>query len=349
MWDRFLRIFALTAISALAIVAATIALIDPLAVSPLRIVSDEVLPQTNRRYLLPAIVRSGRFDGYIVGNSTVHSLDPLRLADQLGGTFANLALHGGTPHEQAQVVRLIGAQPRVRTILWGLDSRWCQSAHPDRYNSATEFPEWLYDQNRLNDALFSFNIGTLDLVGRKLERWLWPQGARVRPDGFQNELPPDSIFDVSKARARLYGAEPPRKLLPEQSAAPPEKSAVLGAQLPSVAILRDALSKTPESARIMLVFMPAHANALPLPGSPEDGALQTCKAAIVASVERPGDWVIDAMWRSAWAVDDYNYWDLIHFRDRLAEALISGIGEAVKGDSTSAQSPLRVLKKGAQW
>src|SRR5258708_7360255 len=108
MWKRFVGVFALTALSGLAIVAAAIALIDPLAVSPLRIVSDKILPQTNRRYLLPAIVRSSRFDSYVVGTSTVHSLNPLLVADRLGGTFANLALHGGTPYEQAQVVRLIG-------------------------------------------------------------------------------------------------------------------------------------------------------------------------------------------------------------------------------------------------
>ena len=304
MWQRFIGFFAATVLAALTISAAAIALIDPLAVSPLRIVSDEFLPQTNRRYLVPAIVRSGRYDGFLVGTSTVHSLDPLRVADRLGGTFANLALHGATLHEQAQVVRLIGRRPTVRSIFWGLDSEWCRSAPADRYNPATEFPEWLYDENRWNDVLYSFNLGALNLVLRKVGRLLRPRAKTIRPDGFQHLLPPDTTFDIAKAQKSIYGGAPPRKLLPMQSL-PPKATAALDAPFPGVAILDDALATIPATTRVILVLMPRHASALPPPGSSEDAVLQTCKAAIAASAERRGDWVIDTMWHSAWTVDDY--------------------------------------------
>src|SRR5262249_23842459 len=157
-------------------------------------------PQTKRRYQLPALVRSGRFDSYIVGSSTVHTLDPLQVSAGLGGSFANLALHGGEPHEQAQLVRLIGWQPSVRSILVGLDPKWCQTARLEQYNPRAEFPEWLHDDNRWNDILFSFNFGMLDLASLKLQQILWPSGITIRHDGFQNALPPDETFDVSKAQ-----------------------------------------------------------------------------------------------------------------------------------------------------
>ena len=209
MWQRFIGIFTATVLAALTISAAAIALIDPLAVSPLRIVSDEFLPQTNRRYLVPAIVRSGRYDGFLLGTWTVHSLDPLRVADRLGGTFANLALHGATLHEQAQVVRLIGRRPTVRSILWGLDSEWCRSAPADRYNPATEFPEWLYDENRWNDVLYSFNLGALNLVLRKLQRPSRPRAKTIalRPPA---PPPPDTTFDIAKAQKSIYDGAPPQ-------------------------------------------------------------------------------------------------------------------------------------------
>ena len=74
MWSRFLFTFGLVLAGALFAAAAAITLID--TISPVRIVSDEILPQTNRRYLVPAIVRGRRYDSYLIGTSTIHLSSP---------------------------------------------------------------------------------------------------------------------------------------------------------------------------------------------------------------------------------------------------------------------------------
>ena len=107
MWLRFLLAWTLTFSGAMLAAAVAIALIDPLAISPLRVVSDEILPQTDRRYLVPAIVRGRRYDSYLIGTSTIHLFDPKRFDDFNIGHFANLSLFASTPYEQVRVIQLI--------------------------------------------------------------------------------------------------------------------------------------------------------------------------------------------------------------------------------------------------
>lgn len=346
MWPKFLKHFVLTALTGLLASAAAVALIDPLAISPLRILSDEVLPQTNRRYLVPAIVRSHRYDSYVVGTSTIHSLDPKRLEAVLAGRFANLSLFASTPYEQTRVVQLITREgPPAHTIVWGLDLTWCNASPPSHTSGLSEFPDWLYDEDGWNDFANALNWGTLDLARRKLEQLLRPKGERLRADGYANMLPPDDTYDLGKAQGKLYGAAPRRKLVaiaaPRQGA-----SSQAGAQLPGVLILQGALAQIAHSVQLIFVLMPVHAILLPAPGSHEVKLKDDCKAAIAALAERHGAWLLDAMWHSTWTVDDRNFWDSWHFREHLAQALVAGIDAAVNRDRSEPESALRILVRG---
>ena len=345
-WRRFVILFGAAAIGTLLAAAATIALLDPLAVSPLRVVSDEILPQTNRRYLVPVIVRGHRYDSYIVGTSSIHSLDPKRFDELMPGRFANLSLFASTPFEQAQVIRLVARESSgVRTIIWGLDVNWCNLPPLPRYSGLSEFPDWLYDDDRWNDLLHAFNWSSLDLARRKLQQVFRPKAGRLRADGYLNMMPPEATYDVARIRETLR-ARPPQRPLVALAAPTVEGSAEAGAALPGVAILEEVVAALPSSARVLYVLMPAHASLLPPPGSADDKRVEDCKAAIAAIARRRGDWVIDAMWHSAWTVEDTNFWDPQHFRDRLAEGMIDGIGSAVAGVSMAPHIAMRVLARG---
>lgn len=345
-WRRFIALFTVTALAALLAAAATIALVDPLAISPVRVVSDEILPQTNRRYLVPAIVRGHWHDSYIVGTSSIHSLDPKRFEAALAGRFANLSLFASTPYEQTQVIALIARErPQVRTIVWGLDVNWCNPWPPPRYSALSEFPGWLYDDDGWNDLSHAFNWSTLDLARRKLQQAVRPQAGRLRADGFLNMMPPDASYDLARSQKEIWGKSPPRRLA--AIAGPSvEPSAEAGARLPGVAILQDAVGVLPQSTRLIFVLMPAHASLLPSPGSADEKRIEDCKAAIGAIAQRRGDWLIDAMWHSVWTVEDSNFWEPQHFRDHLAEALIAGIGSAVNGGSIAPAAAMRILARG---
>jgi hypothetical protein len=344
-WRQFLQTFAATTLMALLLVATLIALIDPLAISPVRVVSDQILPQTNRRFIAPAIVRSGRFDGFIVGSSTVHSLDPKRVERVLSEKFANLSLYASTPHEQSQLVRLIARErPDTRTIVWGLDPHWCSGEPTPRYSSEV-FPEWLYRPWGLGYVANTLNWASLELAERKLQQLIRANTARLRSDGYVRALPPEGSYDLGKARRAIYrSSQPPPHIEPEEPTIP-IGSPEAGMGLPGVVLLRDVLVEIRDGVTVVLVLMPRHAFALPVPGTPEAARMRDCKAAIALVAERRGNWVIDGMWRSPWTVNDNNYWDRSHFRDNLAEAIIDGIGAAVNCGSVASESSLRLLTK----
>src|SRR5688572_3560668 len=97
VWRKFLWPFALTFAAGLAIPFALVLLADPYGVSPVRAISPEVVVPTQRRFIVADIIRSGRYDSFIVGTSTVNSIDPAWLEAAFGGRFANVAVHGATP------------------------------------------------------------------------------------------------------------------------------------------------------------------------------------------------------------------------------------------------------------
>ena len=260
-WATFLRLVLAGLALGLGLTIAVIALVDPLGVSPIRVVSDEHLPQTNRRYIVPTIVRSGRYDSFVVGTSTVHSLDPRQASSLLGGNFANLTLFDSTPYEQAAVVRLL-RNARPRTLVWGLDiNRWCVAEKlPDYLPHVGEFPNWLYDDNRWNDFAYLLNVGVLDLVRLKLRAIYWRGQGQSRADGYQPLLPPDLTYDLAKVQADLYQGRAP-KLLPQRT---PSGGAVRElSEMPNLRFLVSARQSLPASTNVMLVLMPAHAIALP--------------------------------------------------------------------------------------
>lgn len=343
-WKRFITVFAGTFCGCLAVVAALIALIDPLAISPLRVLSDEIVPLTNRRYIVPSIVRSGRYDSFIVGTSTVHTLDPMEVAKLLPGHYANLALLGSSPYEQSRVVELIArSSHRPGTILWGLDQNWCADNAASARAGPEVLPDWLYDDSGWNDFANVFNWYTLDLVRRKLEQAFRPQAQRVRADGFLHMLPADTAYDADKARKLIYGSSAPQKFEAREYEAP-HSSSRQTALRPGPTVLANALDALPIRMRVVLVLMPAHAAVLLPAGSEQARALAECKSDIASVVAKREGWLLDAMWANVWTVNDENYWDGLHYRDHLRSELIAAIAGALTGGA-SHQS-VRVLVRG---
>ena len=133
---------------------ALILLVDPLGVSPVALVEPKAgYALKDRRFIAQQLIRSGQFDSFLLGSSTIHSVDPKWAEAAFGGEFANLAIHGATPHELARVLEAIErSKPRLRTIVLGLDSRrWCSHEPPQTYHPKAVFPELLYDADRLDD------------------------------------------------------------------------------------------------------------------------------------------------------------------------------------------------------
>jgi hypothetical protein len=339
-WLRFLVVFVVVFGTALVTTALAIALIDPLGVSPIRVVSDRYLPQTNRRYIIPTVVRSGRYDSYIVGSSTVHLLDPIRFSDAIGGRFASLSMAASTPHEQVATVRLL-ARHAAKTLVWGLDVEdWCaEKALPPYHPHVGAFPDWLFDDKRWNDWHFLLNVGVLDLARRKVGAIFSHRHDQPRADGYQRIWARDRLYDPAKARAEIYR----HGIGPVSPSYTQHGSAQSGRKLPSVRLIAGALDNLPSEVRIIILFMPIHVARLGDGTRIDPVRLADCKAAVGELMAARNGWVLDAAWANIWTADDENFWDSVHFRDHAADELVGAIKAVHDGNASEWTTRLIVV------
>jgi len=67
------------------------------------------------------------------------------------------------------MMQMIGRQaPDAKRIIIGIDARrWCKTTPYAQYNPRALFPDWLYDENRINDFNTLLN---LKMVGYSLRQ-----------------------------------------------------------------------------------------------------------------------------------------------------------------------------------
>ena len=181
------------------------------------------------------------------------------------------------------------------------------------------------------------------MARRKIEQALRPRDRRLRSDGFLRIMPADSAYDLRRAQRLIWGEQPPAKLEP-LSAPASGGSAEAGDLLPGVKILQQAVAALPPPTRTIFLLLPFHARLLPEPGSAGERTLEDCKAAIAKLAERRNGWVFDSMWRSAWALDDSNFWDAYHFRDSVCRHADRGRWGALEGGAPRPSQHARVAR-----
>jgi hypothetical protein len=322
VWRRFLWPFALTFAAGLAIPLGLVLLADPYGVSPVRLISSEVVIPTQRRYIVPDIVRSGRHDSFIVGTSTVNSINPEWLEAAFGGRFANVAIHGATPYEQTRVLDLVLRQkPVPRMVILGFDDVWCSRTEPARYHPQAQFPEWLFDDARAPHLAHLLNWRAVELARRKLEIAWDASKPRVAPNGFFDDLPDDATWSLEKAMLRLATGVKPSN----------SERATISPVFPGVSLLEKTLSRSADSTFILGVFMPIYLQQGASPLAPD-----ACKSVIAAVLRQHRGAALDFMVPTAWTTNPNNFWDRLHFRRSIAEALPSrmrdGLTRSVSSD-----------------
>ena len=341
-WRDANRIFLGTFIGVLLTVYLFILLIDPYGVVPFSFPFERPLTSSQRQ-MYPQILRTGRYDSVVVGTSTARLLDPIALGRVLGGHFASFAMPSMTAGEQVQVIdyfRRTVAAPKA--VLIGLDHEWC-----DRNRNADdrerEFPSWAYDENRWNDFLYLLNNPTLEVAGRTVGRRLGVMPEKLREDGFEVFVPPESVYDLARAQYNIWGPKGPHPLGP---APPPlelseaERNALMFVTL---RWLDASLADLPGATKKLLVFTPVHANAMPARGSYREAMETECKARVAAIARRRGAVLVD--WRivSPLTTEDSNFWDAAHYRLPIAYRLIDDLGHIVDQGRESPDASYRIL------
>jgi hypothetical protein len=321
-WERFAAWFAGAAAAAALGLFGFVFVADPYGTRvgpkhPPRPIMD-----LNQRYMYPQIVRSGRYDSAVFGTSTIRLTDPQQLGELFGARFANLGLNAGTPWEQVELAMLfLRHVPHPKVVVWGLDPTWCEPDADRKRLTFRPFPPWLYDEDRWNDLPGLFNLTSVEIAGRIVLHAMGLMPSRIREDGYEVFVPPESAYDLERARAHIHAGA-----LPESTAAAPAPQAP-GPEpaTPALAWLDALLARIPKGTETILLFPPVHAVLLPPEGSAGAAIDETCKRRVAGIARARGATLLDFKRRSGVTMDDSNYWDALHYRigiaDRIARAL----------------------------
>lgn len=328
-WRRHLEILVGVFVGLNAALYLFVLAMNPYGNLPSTVFAEHIIMDDNQRFQYPSIVRSGRFDSIVIGTSTSRLLAPAALERQFGGHFANLAMNSATAWEQAQIAGLfLRHAPAPRTLIVGLDYVWC-TADADRERITFRgFPEWMYDDDPWNDLIHLYNTRSIEIAGRRLAAALLGKRRRLPDDGYEVFTPPESRYDLARARSHIYGAGPrrlPQPKVPAADATPAERNRW---QFPAIDWL-ESLVEGSRWQRAVLLWPPVHVAAQPIPGSLEALRETECKGRIAALAARHGAAVVDFRLWSTITTEDENYWDRLHYRLSIAERVESGLAMAL--------------------
>ena len=328
-WQRHLRILIGVFAGAMAGLYLFVFAMNPYGNMPVSVLGLHVIMDDNQRFQYPAIIRSGRYDSIVIGTSTARLLEPVGLEQIFGGRFANLALNAGTAWEQYRIADLFLKEgPAPRTLVVGLDHVWCRADADTNRITVRGFPEWMFDADPWNDLLYLLNARTVEIAGRRLGYALGLAHARWPGNGYEVFTPPESMYDLAKAQAKIYG-NGPRRIPPRQDPAYVAAASERGAwTFPALAWLEEIIAKG-RWQRVLLVFMPVHQAAQPRAGSAAAAREAECKWRIALLAAQAGWPALDFRIASGITAVDSNYWDALHYRLDIAERVARGIERGI--------------------
>ena len=317
-WTSFAKTTLASIAALIALLFAFVLVMNPFGSLPQIAFSQHVIMDVNQRFQYPAVARSRQFQSAVFGTSTSRLLDPADLEASFPGRFANLAMNDGRAWEQWRLLRVfLEAVETPRTVLIGIDTVWCRhyADAPSERVTGRGFPEWMFDANPWNDVLYAFNAKAVEISFRQLAYRTGFYDARIPFNGFELFTPPNSEYDLERVRAKLYAGQ-------RASTAGPDRR-------PALAWLRDGLERMPHDTLKLLVLMPVHIQAQPLPDSPAAASEANCKAEIAEIAAATGAHAVDLRIESKLTRDDSNYWDALHWRVELGAQIIAATKAAI--------------------
>ena len=321
-WRRFLKVAA----CASALIFALILFVDPYDTLFFSPSLDRAPMATNQRFSYPVLARNPKFDSAVIGSSSVRLFRPELLNKLFDAHFVNLAANATRPYEQYRFLKLFSKHhPDPKVILFGIDIKnndmWCLTDKVEQFTDR-EFPEWMFDDNEWNDALYHFNAKALEITGRQVAQLAGFMKPRFGPDGF-DDFTSGNEYDLKKARKNIYGQEEPKEKPP--SPKKPELSAEDRKNLnfPALVYLEDMLNLLPSETIKILHFVPRHWYVQPQRNTKDAIILDECKARIRKITNKyENTHIFDFMMKSPITVKDTNYWDDIHHNIKIADDII---------------------------
>ncbi|MEF2968275.1 copper amine oxidase N-terminal domain-containing protein [Paenibacillus sp. M1] len=139
-----------------AIVGTFVYAVDPL--QQYRKASYTPLFSGQQRYQNPGLAKNYSYDMVIIGSSMTENFLPSEVGEIFGGHVLKLSTEGSTALEQRMIADVAVGTEQVKKVLWGLDYF---SLRENSVRDEASFPFYLYDNNKLNDYKYIFNVSNV--------------------------------------------------------------------------------------------------------------------------------------------------------------------------------------------
>ncbi len=305
VWRRFALAFIVTFFGGLGVVYAGLVFLDPYDTGRFPSLLPPGHNDARSRTANASRARDPRFDAAVFGNSRGQMIEPERMSQATGLSFAQLTTPGSGPREHVTMMRYFLAHHRhIDTIVLTTDERWC--IRDPSLPATFPFPFWLYRGNaEYLGSLLRTNAIAMARNRVRLALHLTPPGD-LR--GF---------FDYDTGRQWKFHPNPADLNRPLPTATIPPVT-----DFPALHLLDALLAEFPAQTRIVIMAPPVYRDYF-FRLNPEYLAdLPNCKAALAQRAQtRPRSAFLDFFVDSPVARDPVNFMDPEHYRLNVARMI----------------------------
>ncbi len=140
------------------LIVGSVVVIDPFEVYHQATAFIPPIGNGTQNYANAGIAKSYDYDSIIIGTSMTENFSPSQLDRLLGGRFVKLPIFGGTPYNNKQMMDMAFDTHDIAHVFYGVDIEsftWFYTTPKG------EMPEYLYDDDLLNDIKYWFNKSVL--------------------------------------------------------------------------------------------------------------------------------------------------------------------------------------------
>lgn len=142
----------------LAFIVALVVVVDPFEIYHRALFYNPPYESETQMYAGAGVAKSYTYDSIIVGSSVTENCTPSVYDAALGGRFVKLCMNAGLSLDHAKMMDIAFRTHDVRRVVYGLD--FFSFSHYYN-NQKAETPDYLYDDNLLNDVQYWFNKSVL--------------------------------------------------------------------------------------------------------------------------------------------------------------------------------------------
>ena len=137
---------------------ALVVVVDPFEIYHRALFYQPPYASETQMYAGAGVAKSYEYDSIIVGTSVTENCRPSVYAQALGGSFVKLCMNGGLSRDHAKMMDIAFRTHEISRVVYGLDL-FAFSQYYTNQKAVT--PDYLYDDDLLNDTAYWFNKSVL--------------------------------------------------------------------------------------------------------------------------------------------------------------------------------------------